>query len=219
MKCLFLITTEMILFARKIGGGINLPLEGFEVRDRDIRTALKEELEGTCAGEPDTLIIDEVGLCKGAVRVDIAVVNGTFNGYEIKSERDTLERLPAQQEIYSKTFDTVTIVTSGRHVDKIMEQVPSWWGITQAVVKEGKIGFRVIRQPVPNPRIDPFSLAQLLWRDEAVTVLKEHGLADRMLSKPRRSLWQKIADNLSIEELREVVRERLKARGNWRVVQ
>lgn len=189
------------------------------MRDYDIRTALKQKLKSINVIEPDTLIIDEVGLCKGAVRVDIAVVNGTFNGYEIKSEQDTLERLPLQEEVYSRTFDTVTIVTSGRHVNKIMERVPCWWGITEALMRGGEVWFQVIRQPALNPHIDPFSLVQLLWRDEAVTVLKERGLAEGMLSKPRRALWQRIADNLSVEELREVVRECLKARANWRAAQ
>lgn len=189
------------------------------MRDYDIRIALKQELDSIRSIEPDTLIIDEVGLCKGTVRVDIAVVNGTFNGYEIKSEQDTLERLPAQQEVYSKIFDTVTIVTSGRHIDKIMERVPRWWGITKAIMIRRSVQLQVIRQPALNPHIDSFSLAQLLWRDEALAVLKERSLEDKMLSKPRRALWQKIADNLSIEEVREVVRERLKARLNWRAVQ
>jgi hypothetical protein len=188
------------------------------MRDYDIRTALKQELESINAREPDTLIIDEVGLCKGAVRVDIAVVNGTFNGYEIKSERDTLERLPLQEEVYSRTFDTVTIVTSGHHVNKITERVPCWWGITKALMIGRQVCFQVIRQPEPNPNIDPLSLVQLLWRDEALTVLEERGLAKGMLSKPRHALWQKIVDNLSVEELRKVVREHLKARENWRSV-
>jgi hypothetical protein len=189
------------------------------MRDYDIRTALKHELEAANAREPDTLIKDEVGLCKGAVRVDIAVVNGTFNGYEIKSERDTLERLPAQEEAYSKTFDTVTIVTSGRYINKVIEKIPAWWGITRALKIGRRVCFQIIRQPERNPKIDPLSLVQLLWRDEALTVLKERGLAEGMLSKPRRDLWQKIVDNLSVEELRKVVRERLKARENWRSVQ
>jgi len=189
------------------------------MRDYDVRTALRQELITAHALEPNTLIVDEVGLCRGTVRVDMAVVNSTFNGYEIKSERDTLARLPTQQEVYSKTFDTVTIVTGRRHVEKIVERVPHWWGITMALMRGGKVWFKIIRQPAFNSHVDPFSLAQLLWRDEAVSVLKERGLARGMLSKPRRVLWQKIVENLSIEELRRVVRERLKVRGNWRSAQ
>lgn len=196
----------------------NLPVGEFNIRDRDIRAVLRKELECMCMDEPDTLILDEVGLCNGSVRVDIAVVNGTLNGYEIKSERDTLKRLPAQQEIYNRTLDMVTIVTSGRHVEKVMERVPAWWGITRALKKHDKVELNIIRLPKHNPNIDPFSLAQLLWRDEAIAVLKERGLGNGIMHKPRRALWRKIVDTLSIEELRAVVRERIKARGNWRAV-
>ena len=34
--------------------------------------------------------VEELGVCRGRVRVDVAVVNGTLHGYEIKSDRDSL---------------------------------------------------------------------------------------------------------------------------------
>jgi hypothetical protein len=46
-------------------------------------------------------MLDEFGLEHGEVRVDVAVINGELHGYEIKSERDTLERLPRQVKAYS----------------------------------------------------------------------------------------------------------------------
>jgi len=189
------------------------------VRDRDIRIALKQEFSSVFSTEPDTIIIDEVGLCGGSARIDIAVVNGTINGYEIKSESDTLERLPGQQEIYNKTLDNVTVITSGCHIEKIRKQIPIWWGIIEASENHDGISFRVIREPANNPSVDPYSLVQLLWRDEAIDILESRGLSEGILCKPRRVLWQKLVDSLSVEELRDIVRECIKARKNWRVAQ
>jgi len=43
--------------------------------------------------DPDTLVVDELGLKHGKCRADIAVINGHLMGYEIKSDDDSLRRL------------------------------------------------------------------------------------------------------------------------------
>ena len=63
-----------------------------KTRDCDIRLALENRLVQQHSNEPDTLIRHEVGICAGKRRLDMAVVNGEFTGYEIKSDADTLAR-------------------------------------------------------------------------------------------------------------------------------
>ena len=48
------------------------------------------------------MILDELGICRGRVRIDLTVVNGLLHGYEIKSERDTLARLETQADLYGR---------------------------------------------------------------------------------------------------------------------
>jgi len=188
------------------------------MRDIDIRRELLREMHRRHDGELDTLIMPELGLCQGMARVDLAVVNGSVHGYEIKSEQDTLARLPGQAEIYSRTLEFVTIVVSPSHARKVSNAVPSWWGIWTAVQHEDKVQLQTVRESVPNPKIDPVSLAQLLWREEALEALAQRGLAYGMRSKPRVQLWLRLASELSVAELGGVVRECLKRRGAaWRV--
>ncbi|HHY79514.1 MAG TPA: sce7726 family protein, partial [Thermoanaerobacter sp.] len=52
--------------------------------------------------EPDTIFVNELDICFGTARIDVAVINGKMHGFEIKSEQDNLERLPAQIEAYNK---------------------------------------------------------------------------------------------------------------------
>ena len=184
------------------------------MRDIDIRRRLLDDL--AASEGKDALIIEEFGLCRGTARVDVAVVNGSLNGYEIKSERDTLERLPAQQDVYDRVFDTVTIVCGSQHIAKITEQVSTWWGIWLAVEEDNVIRFKTIREAETNPCVDPMSLAQCLWRDEALSILKTFDLHKGLLSKPRMVLWQRLTEMLSAEELGECVRNHLKARDGWR---
>ena len=62
--------------------------------DACIRDALKRELLYEYKDDRQTVIIEELGVQHGTSRIDLAVVNGVLHGFELKSDRDTLTRLP-----------------------------------------------------------------------------------------------------------------------------
>lgn len=186
------------------------------MRDRDIRAALWDLLRKNHAGDQDTLVLDELGICEGETRADVAVVNGSLAAFEIKSDRDTLNRLPRQVEAYQRVFDVVTVIVGGRYVQRIIDVVPDGWGIIQAVPQDHHVRLKSFREPKTNTEVDSFSLAQLLWRNEALALLEDRGLDRGLRSKPRRVLWQAIADHLSLAEVGEAVRAQLKTREGWR---
>jgi hypothetical protein len=66
------------------------------MRDSDVRRAVKSWLAAEYAFDDDTRIVEEMGVWSGSVRIDIAIINGSLSGYELKSDRDTLDRLPHQ---------------------------------------------------------------------------------------------------------------------------
>lgn len=187
------------------------------VRDCDIRRALLETLDLEHAHERDqTLILDELGVCEGEARIDVAVVNGLIAGYEIKSESDTLARLGRQVDAYSRVFDTVSIVVSPRHADKIVDRIPDWWGVVVAQGDRAAVALDIVRPGSHNPEPDPYAVAQLLWRDEALELLTELDQASGLRSKPRRALWRALADAMPLTELGDAVRDRLRRRRDWR---
>jgi len=186
------------------------------MRDRDIRTLLNEYLRGVYQSDPTTLFLDELGVCCGVARVDVAVVNSHLAGYEIKSEADTLERLPRQLETYGKVLDHVTLVANSRHIRRLEDALPHWCGLMEVIAVDGVPEIRELRPAAANGNLDPYSIAQLLWRDEALAVLRYHGLERGFKSKPRSELWRKLVETLSLDDLRVEVRSRLKARGSWR---
>ena len=168
------------------------------VRDRDIRATLRRELWTAHPG-PDARLIDELGICQGNARIDVALVNGALNGFEIKSEADTLERLATQAAIYSRVLDTVVIVASSCHVDAIADAVPDWWGIMDVRGCVPLLQLNEVRGAERNPGVDGSLLVQLLWRDEALAALAERGLTQGFVSKPRREIWARVADALTLE--------------------
>ena len=186
------------------------------MRDMDVRKTLHALLNRTHAGDPDTLILDEVGLCQGHVRVDVAVVNGALTGYEIKSDRDTLDRLPGQVEAYSKVLDYAALVVGEEHAGHIHSVIPAWWGVLVATSRpDGAVVLAEVAPPRVNPSPDPYAIAQLLWRPEALAALEARGLDQGVRSKPRRYLWARLAEQVPLAELRELVRSALKAREGW----
>jgi len=185
------------------------------MRDRDVREALLRHLHHEHT-EPDTLFVDELDL-GGLVRVDVAAVNGSLWGYEIKSARDTLRRLPVQVEVYSRVLDHAALVVADNHQEHALDLLPDWWEIQVATIGAGGgVELELHRPGTPNPGVDPLQLVQLLWRDEALAELAERGLDRGVRSKPRRAVWQRLADSLELAELQRVVRTRLKTRTGWR---
>jgi len=185
------------------------------MREGEIRKALHDRLRARNP-DPRTLIVDELAVCMGVARVDVAVVNGSLQGYEIKSEQDTLDRLPGQATAYSRVFETVTLVSTERHLDRIRGLVPAWWGLWEPRNYGTRIGFRCVRRASHNPEVEPGAMVQLLWRDEVLDELEGLGRAAGVRSKPKRALWKRLAESVSPTRLAMIVRHRLKSRRGWR---
>ena len=177
--------------------------------DPDVRALLREYLESIHEGT-GTLILEELGLCQGDVRVDVAAVNGELAGYEIKSPSDTLARFPNQCRIYSKVVDRAWLVAPMKALAKA--EVPEWWGQIGVFDLDDRLALRVVRPSAMNPKIHPMSLARLLWRDEALEVLRNAGRARGVMTKSRKLIWKRLIECVEIDDLRAAVRAALKRR-------
>lgn len=185
------------------------------MRDKDVRCAIRAQLEREHGGDVGTRIVEEMGIWSGSVRIDVAVINGELCGYELKSDRDTLDRLPTQAEFYSKVFDRVSLVVGAKHYWKARALVPKWWGIIIANEGDGAVQLSERRAPKQNPSQDALLLARLLWKDEALAVLETRGIVRGFRSKPAHVIHEKLAHDLPLAELSYCVREALKARTDW----
>jgi hypothetical protein len=185
--------------------------------EQELRAAVKSIMLAEHADDPRTRILDELALRHGVARVDIAVVNGSIHGFELKSDRDSLKRLPHQIQIYNSVLDKVTLVVSVRHVDKAIKLVPVWWGVTIAKTKDSaRIEFETVRNPTSNPCIDPISVCTLLWREEALNLLAEFGAAASVRHKARAAIYVRLADVADLKTIQRRVRHQLRSRTAWR---
>ena len=186
------------------------------MRDLEIRRELYRTVLSQHCSDAATRVIDELGICEGQARIDLAVVNGQISGFEIKSEHDTLARLPHQIDMYGRVFDNVTIVCGARYVDRILQIVPDWWAVLAADRGATGICLREIRLGAQNTGIDGLAVAQLLWRAETLAILQHLNRSRGLSSVPRARLWKELVANLPLLELCAVVRDQLKRREDWR---
>lgn len=186
------------------------------MNDSDIRSFLYKDFvnEPMYINDISTIVVPEMNILNGYVRIDVAVINGSFHGYEIKSDVDTLQRLPRQSEYYSKVFDEMIIVTTQKYASGVKSIIPSWWGI-KYYDSEGEL--KTIRHGQYNSNVDPFSRLTLLWKEELIELLSRYS-DKKYKSKTKLALIDIILKEVPKDIIIDYSREIIKLRTNWRAV-
>jgi hypothetical protein len=171
--------------------------------DSDIRPILRKSI-ATCL--TDAVVFDEFPICRRG-RADLAAVNGSLWGYEIKSERDSLARLPIQVGNYERIFDFNVACVSKKHLADVRKLVPAHWGLVEV---GDSIELKIRRAPKRNRNTAIDAQLRLLWRNEVSRMLRESGIAvaSNILVG---ELWQ-LAASLPANVVQTSIRTQLKCR-------
>ena len=164
----------------------------------------------------DALIVDELGLAAGRGRADVAAITSELHLYEIKGPRDSLKRLENQIAIYTRAGATATLVTSETHAAKAESLLPPWWGLL--LVKqdeEGTTSLSEKRAAIPNTNRSPYTVAQNLWRQEALEELRKLSCATGLSRASRHYLWLRLAQVTTLTQLAAITAERMRGRDGW----
>ncbi|GAA4329567.1 hypothetical protein GCM10023149_34310 [Mucilaginibacter gynuensis] len=187
------------------------------MKDIDIRQKLKDSKLIHFANDGSSKIVDEFSFPSTKSRIDVAVINCSLHGYEIKSASDTLRRLPNQLLGYSKILDYLHVVTEPKYVTQLEKIIPEWVGLIVCQETNGEIIFSDIKLAKANLNKEAFHIAKLLWREELLGVLKENNI--KHIKKHRNwLLCETLANNLELELISEIVRNKLKSRVDWKLV-
>ena len=174
----------------------------------EIRVALTALLVDSGAGPG--IVVHELGLRKGRCRADVAVIAARLHGYEIKSDRDGWAHLDNQVRTYGEMFDRATLVAGERTAQRAAERIPAWWGLSTA--RGRPVEFEVVREPQDNPKAGARTIAEHLWRAEALELAEAHGIGRGVRSKPRDAIWDRLAEMLPFETIHDAVRMALQKR-------
>jgi hypothetical protein len=181
------------------------------LRDSCIRVPLGQWLIAEHSDQADTKVFQEVKIPRPSARADVVVVNGEFCGFEIKSDVDSLRRLPKQAVAFSAVFDRVCIVTTPTHLKTARKSIPKWWGIIVPSFSSGQ-RFTSLRKPRKNPNIDTVALLHMLLRRELINIVNSKSLAHDLVKLKRPELIAALHKQLPAQEIKNEVRRLFKLR-------
>ncbi|GAB3038502.1 hypothetical protein GCM10027285_23120 [Oleiagrimonas citrea] len=189
-----------------------------EITEQFLRDFAKTEVHRLVRSRNPAMLVEEMGVCLGKARVDLAVIADRLIGIEIKGPKDDVSRLPHQALAYSKCFDRVILLVDESLVDKARPLIPTWWGLVVAMHGDGGFEYRFERRPRPNPDLDIEALLSLLWREE-IDALTQELLGTT--TKPRatkRAIRTELCKQIDVEALRHASLNKLRDRSDWRTV-
>jgi len=188
-----------------------------DTHDIEIREAFHKKVLKRFHDCSETFVVDELGVEHGRKRIDIAVVDSSVRGFEIKSSLDTLDRLEQQLGSYMKCFGHLSLIVAPNHLDKALKIAPEWIGITEAQKgSRGGIHFSQVRRAKRNPQIDLFYLSHFLWRAETVALLEKMKMPPKELRGSRKVLYEKISNQCDLKNLTDEIRSCFFKRSEWR---
>jgi len=188
------------------------------MRDYIVRAEFHKKILKHAHQDANTFVLDELGLKNGEIRADIAVLNGKLIGYEIKTDKDTLNRLSAQVLAYNEVFDKVFIVTGEKHLLKALEIIPQWWGVYLIKpITAGKITFQCFRRAKVNKVKSSFGIAQLLWKTEVLEIMSAYLNIVAKQNTTKHALYNVLSTTYAPKKLGSIALQYLKTRQGWRI--
>lgn len=176
-------------------------MEREQLRDIDIRKAF---IQRNLNFFKSTTFINEMGINSKSI-VDLAALdfkNNIFYGFEIKSEVDSLKRLPKQLSTYSTFFNVVYVVAHKKHTEHILNFFDAnlFTRDMGYIEVSDDLEFKELRKAsFKKPRFDTF--IRNLDMEELESICEGKGLYQGWENKGL--LVDKIKRNTSMEEIYE----------------
>ena len=181
--------------------------------DKQIRRALLGEL----SKDKELEIYQEFVLPSSKARADIVTVGEIFTGYEIKSDKDSLQRLSTQIPEYDVYLEKNYIVVGEKYSSKIKDYIPEYWGII--VVSEDKddnnnhqLKIKTVRKAKKNPLWNFNQFLFFLPANDIKMIVKETSRLQKRYKRTeiqsmiKQNLVRMVINECSIEE-KKVIRK------------
>lgn len=148
------------------------------------------------------LIFEEFNVHNGNAIADVVALYKYAHCFEIKSDKDKLERILQQSQYFDLSFSKLTLVTTEKFLDKAIDILPHYWGILIAKAWKTDVTFVYKRSAKPNPMWDPEKSLLSLWKSELINLGEKIECSDIKNRYSRALLAKNIA--------RECKKERIK---------
>ncbi|WP_321529106.1 sce7726 family protein [Sedimenticola selenatireducens] len=153
----------------------------------------------------DALIVNEMSFADSSRRADLVTIGDYLEAYEIKSEKDSLDKLPEQLKDYDKYFHSVYVICHKSHL-KNVQNISRKFGIY--VITER--GVTKIRKARRRKKIKVKFLLDYLDRNSLASLIKEKTLSYRfIINLPINDFRENIEGKIKYDHLYPAVRKYL----------
>lgn len=132
-------------------------------------------------------------------RVDMASVNGTSIGYEIKTEYDNLQRLEKQIADYSRILEYVYVVCPDSMIPDVLSTIPDYCGIFSYDGRRSNASFKVFSEAKKSPNLDVSTMVRCMLKEERKNAFQETRV-------------EAITEKHSLDEVNKALKRTLKER-------
>lgn len=177
--------------------------------DQEIRELLIRHLSK--ASNKPKAILEELRVHNGNAIADVVSVHSYAHCYEIKSDKDSIERAKKQSQYYDLVFRRVTLVTTERHLEKAKQIIPTHWGIMVVKTFGDYMALSYIRGATNTPTFNKQTALLTLWKSELTEVALP--ITNLNITKFNRSmLTSLIAEKLGRDKLAKYIGNQLALR-------
>ncbi|EPN4987716.1 sce7726 family protein [Vibrio alginolyticus] len=134
------------------------------LNDADIRPKLIDFLKAK-AVKPRR-VLEELHVHRGNAIADVVTIHNEAHCYEIKGDKDKIERINQQGKYFNKAFSKITLVTTERKLKEAVDKIPPFWGIIVAYISGSEVKFRHVRRTEFNPLFEKEIALATLWKSE-----------------------------------------------------
>lgn len=185
------------------------------LRDSDLRAALAATIARTYRGR-DHLLAPEVEiLCGIPGRIDALLIADKICGYEIKSDVDSLHRLPRQLEAYEPVLQRGVLIVGRRHLQAAHKILPEWWGIWLAERRGHCTTLTRHRASRPNPDFSLNAVTRFLAREQITLHMRTQGRTGYSKFSID-DLRNQLVEQHSRRDLLMAARWMMRSRADWR---
>jgi hypothetical protein len=189
-----------------------------DVTEQAIRRSVKARLPRLLQSLSRAFLVEEMEVCSGRARIDLAVIGDRLIGIEIKGPRDSVTRLPDQAKAYSQCFDHVVLIVHESLAAKARPLIPNWWGLIAGRKVDGRIRYRVVRRLRTNPSLNLEKVLSLLWRNEIDALLSDLLGSNSRPRATKKSIRAELLAQVDPPILHQASLRKLRERTAWRGV-
>lgn len=144
-------------------------------------------------------------------RVDILRLDNFSYAYEVKSQRDRIDRLRYQLPALGRIFERVCLIFASGLKDKITKMANKTVGLYAFTAKKGRITFEIEREPIEIDEFKPCAQLGLLRMDELRAIYFSL-YKEKPIHKARGELVNIIAKNAGRYEINRLFKKSIQRR-------